>query len=168
MILVGVVQEKNIKNATGLIKIVIIYINYKFQKNIHMKKGFYTNIESETLKNDNFRKVLYTGKYSQLVLMSLAPGEEIGMEVHEENDQFFRFEEGEGKVIINETEYFVKDGDAIVVPAGSRHNVINISQVKFLKLYTIYSPPHHQDGIIRKTKQEAEADSPEFDGKTTE
>jgi len=133
-----------------------------------MKKGFYTQIENETLKNDNFRKVLYTGKYSQLVLMSLAPGEEIGMEVHEENDQFFRFEEGSGKVIINEIEYLVKDGDAIVVPAGSRHNVINISDSKYLKLYTIYSPPHHQDGIVRKTKQEAEANSPEFDGKTTE
>lgn len=131
-------------------------------------KGFCSNIENDTLGNDNFRKVLYTGKHSQLVLMSLLPNEEIGMEVHEENDQFFRFEKGQGKVVIDGNEYQVSDGFAVVVPAGSQHNVINISDSEELKLYTIYSPAHHQDGVVRKTKQEAEANGPEFDGKTTE
>jgi mannose-6-phosphate isomerase-like protein (cupin superfamily) len=131
-------------------------------------KGFYGAIEKDTLGNDNFRKVLYTGKYSQLVLMSLLPKEEIGMEVHEENDQFFRFEAGTGKVIIDGNEYDVKDGDAIIVPSGAEHNVINTSETEKLKLYTIYSPAHHQDGVVRATKAEAEKDSPEFDGKTTE
>jgi mannose-6-phosphate isomerase-like protein (cupin superfamily) len=100
--------------------------------------------------------------------MSLKPGEEIGAEVHEGNDQFFRFEKGEGKVVIDETEYVVGDGDAVIVPQGSRHNVINTSQTEELKLYTIYAPPHHKDGIVRATKQEAEADAPEFAGVTTE
>lgn len=131
-------------------------------------KGYKTNIEKDTLNNDNFRKVLYTSKYSQLVLMNLLPKEEIGMEVHESNDQFFRFEKGNGKVIIDGNEYEVTDGDAVVIPAGSQHNVINVSESDNLKLYTIYSPAHHQDGVIRKTKAEAEANSPEFDGKTTE
>jgi len=131
-------------------------------------KGFFTNIEKETLENQNFRKVLYTAKHSQLVLMSLKPGEEIGMEVHPDNDQFFRFEKGQGKCIIDGNEYEIKDGVAIVVPAGAQHNVINTSETEELKLYTIYSPPHHKDGIIRATKEEAEADSPEFDGITTE
>lgn len=131
-------------------------------------KGFKTNIEKETLENNNFRQVLYTSKYSQLVLMSLAPSEEIGTEVHSDNDQFFRFESGIGKVIIDGNEYEVADGMAIVVPAGANHNVINISGAEALKLYTIYSPAHHRDGIARATKTEAEADSPEFDGKTSE
>lgn len=131
-----------------------------------MKKGYKGNIESLTIENANFRKVLYTGAHCQLVLMSLLPFEEIGMEVHEENDQFFRFESGDGKVIINETEYDVKDGDAVIVPTGANHNVI--AGEKGLKLYTIYSPAHHKDGIIRPTKAEAEADGPEFDGVTTE
>ena len=131
-------------------------------------KGFNTNIEKETLENTNFRRVLYTGAHSQLVLMSLLPKEEIGMEVHEDNDQFFRFEKGAGKVIIDGTEYTVGDGDAVVVPSGTQHNVINTSETESLKLYTIYSPAHHQDGIVRKTKAEAEANGPEFDGKTTE
>jgi len=131
-------------------------------------KGFVSNIEKGTLENANFRKVLYTGKHSQLVLMSLKPKEEIGMEVHPDNDQFFRFEKGRGKVIIDGHEYKVKNGSAAVVPAGARHNVINISDKKELKLYTIYSPAHHKDGIVRATKEEATADSPEFDGKTTE
>lgn len=131
-------------------------------------KGFKTNIEKETLGNNNFRQVLYTSKYSQLVLMSLAPSEEIGTEVHSDNDQFFRFESGIGKVIIDGNEYEVADGMAIVVPAGANHNVINISGAEALKLYTIYSPAHHRDGIARATKTEAEADSPEFDGKTSE
>ena len=100
--------------------------------------------------------------------MSLKPGEEIGMEVHEGNEQFFRFEKGEGKVIIDETEYTVTNGDAVIVPQGARHNVINTSQNEELKLYTLYSPPHHKDGIIRKTKEEAITDGPEFDGTITE
>lgn len=131
-----------------------------------MKKGFKQNIESLTKENNNFRKVLYTGAHCQLVLMSLLPNEDIGMEVHPDNDQFFRFEGGEGKVIINETEYQVVDGDAVIVPCGSNHNVI--AGVNGLKMYTIYSPAHHKDGIIRPTKAEAEADGPEFDGVTTE
>jgi mannose-6-phosphate isomerase-like protein (cupin superfamily) len=131
-------------------------------------KGFFANIEKETLENGNFRRVLYTGKHSQLVLMSLKPQEEIGMEVHEENDQFFRFEKGEGKCLIDGNEYDLKDGAAIIVPAGAEHNIINTSETDELKLYTIYSPAHHQEGVVRSTKAEAEADSPEFDGKTTE
>ena len=131
-------------------------------------KGFFINIEKATLENNNFRKVLYTSKHSQLVLMSLRPGEEIGTETHSENDQFFRFERGQGKVIIDGNEYEVSDGSAIVVPAGAEHNVINVSDTEELKLYTIYSPPHHKDGIVRATKEEAETDSPEFDGQTTE
>jgi len=133
-----------------------------------MAKGFCENIEKETLENENFRKVLYTGKHSQLVLMSLKPNEEIGMEVHQDNDQFFRIEKGMGKVIIDGNEYEVKDGSAIIIPAGAQHNVINVSDADELKLYTIYSPAHHQDGVVRATKAEAEVDSPEFDGKTTE
>lgn len=131
-------------------------------------KGFNSNIEKDTLENDNFRKVLYTGKHSQLVLMSLLPKEEIGMEVHSDNDQFFRFENGQGKCIIDGNEYEVGDGIAIVVPAGASHNVINTSSTEKLKLYTIYSPAHHQDGVVRATKKEAETSGPEFDGKTTE
>jgi mannose-6-phosphate isomerase-like protein (cupin superfamily) len=133
-----------------------------------MKKGYKDNIERLTLENENFRHVLYTAEHCQLVLMSLLPGEEIGMEVHSGNDQFFRFEKGEGKVIINETEYLVKDGDAVIVPQGANHNVINTSQTEPLKLYTLYSPAHHQDGMVRKTKAEAVADDPEFAGVTTE
>ncbi|MGW8185338.1 MAG: cupin domain-containing protein [Candidatus Moraniibacteriota bacterium] len=133
-----------------------------------MKKGFCINIEKETLENENFRKVLYTGKNSQLVLMSLKPKEEIGMEVHEENDQFFRFEKGEGKCIIDGNEYELKDGVAIVIPAGAQHNIINTSESEELKLYTIYSPAHHKDGIVRATKKEAEENEAEFDGQTTE
>ncbi len=133
-----------------------------------MKKGYKNNIEKLTLENENFRKVLYTGSHSQLVLMALKPGEEIGIEIHSSNDQFFRFEKGKGKVFIDGNIYDVSDGDAVVVPAGAEHNVINVSQTEFLKLYTIYSPAHHQDGVVRVTKTEAEADSPEFDGVTTE
>ena len=131
-------------------------------------KGFNINIEQATLENENFRKVLYTGKNSQLVLMSLRPMEEIGMEVHPENDQFFRFEKGQGKCIIDGNEYEVTDGSAIVVPAGAEHNIINISETEELKLYTIYSPAHHKDGIIRATKQEAMDNEADFDGVTTE
>jgi len=110
--------------------------------------------------------VLYTGKHSQLVLMNLLPNEEIGMEVHEENDQFFRIEKGNGKCVIDGNEYEISDGSAIVVPAGAEHNVV--AKEQGLKLYTIYSPAHHKDGVVRLTKAEAEADSPEFNGATTE
>ena len=131
-------------------------------------RGFKANIEKDTLENRKFRKVLYTGKHCQLVLMSLGPKEDIGMETHTENDQFFRFEAGQGKVIIDGNEYEVGDGVAVIVPAGAKHNVINTSDSKELKLYTIYSPAHHKDGIVRATKKEAEANDEEFDGKTTE
>ena len=131
-------------------------------------KGYFANIEEETLSNSDFRRVLYTGKHAQLVLMSLPAGSEIGMEVHEENDQFFRFESGTGLVVIDGNKYQVSDGSAIIVPAGAEHNVVNTSQTEDLKLYTIYSPPHHKDGIVRATKEQAEADDEEFDGITTE
>ena len=131
-------------------------------------KGFVNNIEQATLANNNFRQVLYTGKHSQLVLMSLKPNEEIGMEVHNDNDQFFRFEKGQGKVIIDGNEYQVSDGSAVVVPAGAQHNIINVSTDQDLKLYTIYSPAHHKDGIVRATRDEAMANEEDFDGKTTE
>jgi mannose-6-phosphate isomerase-like protein (cupin superfamily) len=131
-------------------------------------KGFNANIEQQTLENTNFRKVLYTASHSQLVLMSLKPNEEIGLEVHEDNDQFFRFESGEGRVLIDGNVYDVKDGSAVVVPAGAEHNVVNTSGDRELKLYTIYSPAHHKDGVVRATKAEAEADSPDYDGQNSE
>ncbi len=131
-------------------------------------KGFADNIEKLTLENNNFRQVLYSGPHSQLVLMALKPNEDIGMEVHNENDQFFRFESGQGKVIIDGNEYSVTDGTAVVVPAGAQHNVINTSSTEDLKLYTIYSPAHHKDGIVRATKAEAMAQEADFDGQTTE
>ena len=130
-------------------------------------KGFSANIEQLTLANDNFRQVLYTAKHCQLVLMSLPVGGEIGSEVHDENDQFFRFEAGQGKVLIDGNEYAVSDGSAIIVPAGAEHNVINTGDEP-LRLYTIYSPAHHKDGIVRATRQEAEANEEDFDGVTTE
>lgn len=130
--------------------------------------GFNANIEKDTLENSNFRKVLYTGKHSQLVLMALKPNEDIGMEIHTDNDQFFRFEAGQGKAVIDGNEYALENGSVIIVPAGAEHNIINTSDSEELKLYTIYSPAHHKDGVVRATKAEAEADSPEFDGVTTE
>lgn len=133
-----------------------------------MKKGYKQNIEELTVKNNNFREVLYTGEQIQLVLMTLKPGEDIGAEVHPNNDQFFRFEEGTGRVIINETEYEVADGDAVVVPKGTNHNIVNTSDTEDLKLYTIYAPSHHKDGIVRATKQEALENDQDFDGVTTE
>ncbi len=133
-------------------------------------KGFKIAIEKEAVINNNFRKVLYTSTHSQLVLMCLKPLEEIGEETHTENDQFFRIESGYGKCIIDGNEYPVTDGDAVIVPAGARHNIINTDSKKELKMYTIYSPAHHKDGIIRKTKAEAEAkeNEEEFEGVTTE
>jgi len=118
--------------------------------------GYKDNIEKVTLENDDFRRVLFTGNHSQLVVMAIGPGEEIGQEVHPNVDQFFRFESGEGKVIINGEEMMVGDGDAVIVPAGAEHNVTNLSQVEKLKLYTIYSPPNHPDGTVHKTKAEAD------------
>jgi mannose-6-phosphate isomerase-like protein (cupin superfamily) len=131
-------------------------------------KGYKTNIEKDTLGNTDFRRVLYTGKHSQLVLMSLPPGEAIGEEVHGHLDQFFRFEEGEGVVVIDKVKHRVGDGDAVIVPAGAQHNVVNTSKKESLKLYTIYSPPEHIDGTVRHTKAQALAEPEEFDGRTTE
>ena len=130
--------------------------------------GFYTNIEKDVKENLFFRKVIFTGNNSQLVLMTLKPNEEIGMEVHNENDQFFRFEEGNGKVIIGTEEFTVGPDDVVIVPSGEIHNVINTSEDKYLKMYTIYSPAHHKDGVVHKTKAEAETDDEEFDGMATE
>lgn len=120
--------------------------------------GFIGNIEKLTQANSYFRQVLYTGQHSQLVLMCLQPHEEIGAEVHAIVDQFLRIESGEGKLIIGGKEHSVKDGDAFIVPAQVKHNVINTSAVKQLKLYTVYSPPHHKDKTIHKTKKDAESD----------
>ena len=121
--------------------------------------GFVGDIEKLTLTNNNFRKVIYTGQHAQLVFMSLLPSEAIGMEVHETTDQFLRIEKGEGKVILNGEEHMLKDGSAIIVPAGTHHNIINTSSTNPMKLYTVYSPSHHKDGTIHKTKQEAKADT---------
>mgnify|MGYP001613475059 CR=1 FL=1 len=132
-----------------------------------MKKGYKENIEILTIANTDFRHVLYSGAHMQLVLMTLQVGEDIGMEVHQDNDQFFRFEEGEGRVIVNEIEYSVADGDVVIVPSGAKHNIINTGNAP-LKLYTIYSPPHHKDGIVRSTKEEAMNNEADFDGVTTE
>jgi mannose-6-phosphate isomerase-like protein (cupin superfamily) len=120
--------------------------------------GYVTNIEEKSLKNDYFREVLFTSQHCQLVVMSLNPKEEIGMEVHEIVDQFIRIEQGEGKAILNGEEHVISDGFAIVVPAGTQHNIINTSANKKMKLYTVYSPAHHKDKTIHKTKAEAEAD----------
>ena len=133
-----------------------------------MKKGFVAGIEEETRKNTDFRRVLYTAKHAQLVLMRLRPGEEIGEEVHDDVDQFFRFEAGSGSVVIDGVSHPVKDGTAVIVPCGSRHNVLNTSKTADLKLYTIYSPPEHIDKVVRKTKQDAVAAPEEYDGKPTE
>jgi mannose-6-phosphate isomerase-like protein (cupin superfamily) len=120
--------------------------------------GFFGPIEQQTLKNGYFRQVLFTGKYCQLVVMCLQPGEEIGNEVHASVDQFFRIEKGEAKFMLNGTEeHMVHDNDAAIVPAGTYHNVINTSKTEPLKLYTVYSPPNHPDGTVHKTKAEAEA-----------
>ena len=132
-----------------------------------MKKGYVDNIEKVTLENENFRKVLYTGEYLQLVLMTLPPGGEIGEEVHEDHDQFFRIEEGEGEVQIDGKSHKIEDDFAVIVPAGAKHNVLNKGKTP-LKLYTIYGPPEHRDKVIRKTKESAEQNEEHFDGKTTE
>jgi mannose-6-phosphate isomerase-like protein (cupin superfamily) len=120
--------------------------------------GFHIDIEAETLNNANFRKVIFTAPHSQLVLMSLLPNEEIGMEVHANVDQFFRFEAGEGKAVLDGEEIVFKANDVVIVPAGTNHNIINTSATVPLKLYTIYSPANHPDGVIHATKAEAMAD----------
>lgn len=131
-------------------------------------QGYVENIEKVTLENENFRKVLYTAKNSQLVVMSLKPREEIGEEVHH-LDQFIRCEAGEGKAILDGVEHNLSDGFVVLVPAETSHNIINTSTEKPLKLYTLYSPPNHRDGVLHRTKEEAEADEKEhFEGKTTE
>ncbi|HJN62632.1 MAG TPA: cupin domain-containing protein [Candidatus Paceibacterota bacterium] len=127
-------------------------------------KGYISNLEKDTLENTDYRRVVYTAKNSQLVLMSIAPGDEIGAEVHS-LDQFLRIEGGVGKAVVGDAEYDVKDGSAIVIPAGINHNVINTGDVD-LKLYSIYSPPEHKDGTIHKTK--ADEVEEHFDGQTTE
>ena len=134
-----------------------------------MKRGYCDNIERQTIENEDFRRVLYTGRNLQLVAMTLQPGDEIGEEVHEDIDQFFRIEEGTGVIDINGVENRVEDDFAVIVPAGSRHNVRNIGNVP-LRLYTIYGPPEHKDGVVQATKAEADArhHDEEFDGQTTE
>lgn len=129
--------------------------------------GFVDNIEKLTTENTDFRRVIYTGNFLQLVLMSLEPGQDIGSEVHKDHDQFFRIESGKGAVVIDGERTEVKDDDAIIVPAGAKHNVINTGD-KSLKLYTLYGPPDHKDGVVHKTKADAEASEEHFDGTTTE
>lgn len=130
-------------------------------------KGFVEDIEELTEENRDFRRVLYTGKHLQLVLMALEPGEEIGEEVHEDHDQFFRVEKGKGEVWIDGVRTKIKGDDAVIVPAGAKHNVVNTGD-KPLKLYTIYGPPDHRDGVVHRTKADAEAAEEHFDGGTTE
>jgi len=130
--------------------------------------GYKENIEKRTIENNDFRRVLYTTRYSQLVLMTLRPGEEIGNEVHT-GDQFFRFEKGTGKAVLNNADaHELVDGDILIVPAGTWHNIINTSPSESLHVYTLYSPPHHRDAVVHATKASAEADNEEFDGVTTE
>lgn len=129
-------------------------------------KGFVKNIEEIAIKNNDFRQVLYTAKNCQLVIMSLKPNEEIGMEVHH-LDQFFRVEEGTGEAILDGVHHAISAGFAVIVPAGTNHNIVNTGNTS-MKLYTLYAPPNHRDGVIHHTRSEAEADSEAFDGKTTE
>ncbi len=129
--------------------------------------AYIVNIEQETVNNDNFRKVLYTASHSQLVVMSLLPNEDIGEEVHT-LDQFIRIEEGDGVAILNDVSSEIHKDSAIVIPAGTKHNIINTSTSAPMKLYTVYSPPEHQDGVVRATKAEAMAEEEHFDGKTSE
>ncbi|HEX3099629.1 MAG TPA: cupin domain-containing protein [Patescibacteria group bacterium] len=129
-------------------------------------KGYVVNIEEAALSNDTFRTVLYTTSNTQLVVMSLKPGEEIGLEVHGQ-DQFIRIESASGKTILNGVEHDIKDGSAVVVPAGVEHNIINTSE-EHMKLYTLYAPPHHKDGVVHATKEDAEKDEESFEGQTSE
>lgn len=129
-------------------------------------KGYVVDIEKASLENANFRTVLYTAKNSQLVVMSLKPGEDIGEEVHQ-LDQFIRCEAGEGKAILDGLEHMIKAGSAVIVPSGARHNILNTGSTA-MKLYTVYSPPNHRDGVVHATKADAEGDEEAFDGKPTE
>jgi mannose-6-phosphate isomerase-like protein (cupin superfamily) len=130
-------------------------------------KGYITNIEKLSLENENFRKVLYTAQNSQLVLMSLLPGEEIGEEVHDV-DQFFRVEKGTGKAILNGISHELSDGSVVVIPVGTKHNIVNTGSDS-LKMYSLYMPPHHRDGVVHQTKADGESDTTdEFTGKLTE
>ena len=130
-------------------------------------KGFVVNIEEESLKNGNFRRVLYTAKNCQLVVMSIAPSTDIGEEVHT-LDQFIRCEAGKGKSVIDGVEHEFGAGWAVVIPAGARHNILNMSATEDLKLYTLYAPPNHKDGTVHRTKADAEKDEEHFDGVTSE
>ena len=130
--------------------------------------GYVTNIERDTLENEDYRRVLFTGRNTQLVLMTLRPGEEIGREVHSGHDQFIRVEAGQGLAVLDGVAHRLSDGSAVVIPAGTKHNVINVSDTEALKLYTLYSPPEHRDGTVHKTKSEALEHEEHFDGKTTE
>jgi mannose-6-phosphate isomerase-like protein (cupin superfamily) len=130
-------------------------------------KGFVADIEEMTEENTDFRRVLYTGANLQLVLMAIEPGEEIGEEVHEDRDQFFRIEKGKGEVLIDGNRSKIKSDDAVIVPAGARHNIVNTGD-KPLQLYTLYAPPEHRDGTVHVTKADAEAAEEHFDGKTSE
>ena len=129
-------------------------------------KGFVQDIEGLAVKNEEFRRVLYTARHCQLVVMALKPGEEIGAEVHT-LDQFFRVEEGTGEAVLDGTRHPIRAGFAVVVPAGTSHNIINTGSVP-LKFYTLYAPPNHRDGVVHHTRADAEADDEHFDGKTTE
>jgi mannose-6-phosphate isomerase-like protein (cupin superfamily) len=130
-------------------------------------KGFIADIEEQTEENNDFRRVLYTGKNLQLVLMAIGAGEEIGEEVHHDRDQFFRVEKGKGEVVIDGQRFKIEGDDAIIVPAGARHNIVNTGE-KPLRLYTLYAPPEHRDGTVHVTKADANASNEHFDGKTTE
>ena len=130
-------------------------------------KGYVDDIQTVTLRNTDFRRVLYTGSNMQLVLMTLQPGDDIGEETHDDRDQFFRIEEGKGVIVIDGRRHEVQDDFAVIVPAGARHNVINSGPTP-LKLYTLYGPPEHRDAVIHRTKSEAAADDEHFDGATTE
>ena len=130
-------------------------------------KGFIDDIERRTESNDDFRRVIYTGPHLQLVLMSLEPGGEIGEEVHPDTDQFFRVEKGTGEAVIDGRTTRIEAGSAVLVPAGARHNIRNPGRAP-LRLYTLYAPPHHEDGIVQHTRADAEHDAEQFAGKTTE
>jgi mannose-6-phosphate isomerase-like protein (cupin superfamily) len=130
-------------------------------------KGYVANIEAATLENEDFRRVLYTARHCQLVLMSIPAGEDIGEEVHDV-DQFIRIEEGEGKSVLDGVEHGLSDGSVIVIPAGTRHNIMNTSASDALKLYTLYAPPHHKDGTVHPTKEDAFKDEEHFEGGTSE
>lgn len=159
------------RNIEGYKTYSVIYAASLKKKNAQSKKGdfmkgFIKNIESLAVKNDDFRRVLYTAKHSQLVVMSLAPSEEIGEEVHK-LDQFFRVEEGTGEAILDGLPTAISSGFAVIVPAGTNHNIINTGLVP-MKLYTLYSPPNHRDGVIHHTRKDAETDDEHFDGKASE